>query len=145
MYTYKNKKDTWLCWLFRYTWIFSGYLLNCKFHNAFLRVKKKKVLLAFASMMWLLGFIIVKRLTFSIMCKAINNLCDAAVRFIDMESSCSLFWNIFATNQLECSFRYGVQDMDESAKRIYKVALGTPDDHLVILLAHNGPSGILSS
>ncbi|KAH9806418.1 calcineurin-like metallo-phosphoesterase superfamily protein [Citrus sinensis] len=40
------------------------------------------------------------------------------------------------------SARYGVQDMDESAKRIYKVALGTPDDHLVILLAHNGPSGL---
>ncbi|KAK9213599.1 hypothetical protein WN943_002987 [Citrus x changshan-huyou] len=40
------------------------------------------------------------------------------------------------------SARYGVQDMDESAKRIYKAALGTPDDHLVILLAHNGPSGL---
>lgn len=45
--------------------------------------------------MWLLGFIIVKRLTFSIMCKAINNLRDAAVRFIDMEASCSSYFEIF--------------------------------------------------
>jgi len=31
--------------------------------------------------------------------------------------------------------------MDESAKRIQKAALGTPDDHFLILLAHNGPTG----
>lgn len=31
--------------------------------------------------------------------------------------------------------------MDESAKRIQKAARGTPDDHFLILLAHNGPSG----
>lgn len=31
--------------------------------------------------------------------------------------------------------------MDQSAKRIYKVASGTPEDHLVIILAHNGPAG----
>ncbi|XP_022731944.1 uncharacterized protein LOC111286307 isoform X2 [Durio zibethinus] len=37
---------------------------------------------------------------------------------------------------------YGVQDMDGSAKRIYDAALGTPEDHLVILLAHNGPTGL---
>ncbi|TXG60788.1 hypothetical protein EZV62_012151 [Acer yangbiense] len=40
------------------------------------------------------------------------------------------------------SARYGVQDMDGSAKRIYKAAMGTPKDHLVILLAHNGPTGL---
>jgi len=31
--------------------------------------------------------------------------------------------------------------MDESAKRIQKAALGTPEDHFLILLAHNGPTG----
>ncbi|XP_039071528.1 uncharacterized protein LOC120218699 isoform X1 [Hibiscus syriacus] len=40
------------------------------------------------------------------------------------------------------SARYGIQEMDESAKRIYEAALGTPEDHLVILLAHNGPTGL---
>ncbi|KAK0572829.1 hypothetical protein LWI29_037867 [Acer saccharum] len=40
------------------------------------------------------------------------------------------------------SARYGVQDMDGSAKRIYKAAMGTPKDHLVVLLAHNGPTGL---
>ncbi|KAE8722729.1 hypothetical protein F3Y22_tig00013738pilonHSYRG00091 [Hibiscus syriacus] len=37
---------------------------------------------------------------------------------------------------------YGMQEMDDSAKRIYEAALGTPEDHLVILLAHNGPAGL---
>lgn len=37
--------------------------------------------------------------------------------------------------------RYGVKDMDESAERIQKSALGTPEDHFLILLAHNGPTG----
>ncbi|XVE97506.1 hypothetical protein REPUB_Repub03eG0025300 [Reevesia pubescens] len=40
------------------------------------------------------------------------------------------------------SARYGVQDMDGSAKRICEAALKTPDDHLVIFLAHNGPTGL---
>nr|XP_007154915.1 hypothetical protein PHAVU_003G158400g [Phaseolus vulgaris]ESW26909.1 hypothetical protein PHAVU_003G158400g [Phaseolus vulgaris] len=40
------------------------------------------------------------------------------------------------------SARYGVKDMDESAKRIQKAALGRPDDHFLILLAHNGPTGL---
>ncbi|KAL5842037.1 hypothetical protein ACOSQ3_012640 [Xanthoceras sorbifolium] len=40
------------------------------------------------------------------------------------------------------SARFGVQDMDGSAKRIYNAARGTPEDHLVILLAHNGPTGL---
>ncbi|KAL2338490.1 hypothetical protein Fmac_012936 [Flemingia macrophylla] len=43
------------------------------------------------------------------------------------------------------SARYGVKDMDESAKRIQKAALGTPEDHFLILLAHNGPTGLGSS
>lgn len=38
--------------------------------------------------------------------------------------------------------RYAVHDMDESAKRIYHSSLGTPEDHSVVLLAHNGPTGI---
>ncbi|XVF35520.1 hypothetical protein REPUB_Repub18cG0152900 [Reevesia pubescens] len=29
-----------------------------------------------------------------------------------------------------------------SAKRIYEAALGTPEDHLTIFLAHNGPTGL---
>lgn len=33
--------------------------------------------------------------------------------------------------------------MDGSAKRIYKAALGTPEDHFLILLAHNGPKGAM--
>lgn len=32
--------------------------------------------------------------------------------------------------------------MEESAKRIYKAALGIPEDHSIIFLAHNGPTGI---
>ncbi|XP_037493106.1 uncharacterized protein LOC105633485 isoform X2 [Jatropha curcas] len=43
------------------------------------------------------------------------------------------------------SARYGVQDMDGSAMRIYHTALGTPEDHLLILLAHNGPTGLGSN
>jgi len=31
--------------------------------------------------------------------------------------------------------------MEESAKRIQKAAMGTPEDHFLILLAHNGPTG----
>ncbi|CAI9098912.1 OLC1v1035644C1 [Oldenlandia corymbosa var. corymbosa] len=38
--------------------------------------------------------------------------------------------------------RYNVSGMDESAKRIYQVALKTPEEHSVILLAHNGPTGL---
>ncbi|XP_045814154.1 uncharacterized protein LOC123907818 isoform X1 [Trifolium pratense] len=40
------------------------------------------------------------------------------------------------------SARYGVKDMDGSAKRIQKAAVGTPEDHFLILLAHNGPTGL---
>ncbi|KAG6770201.1 hypothetical protein POTOM_025876 [Populus tomentosa] len=40
---------------------------------------------------------------------------------------------------------YGIQDMDGSADRIYNAALGTPEDHMVILLAHNGPTGLGSN
>ncbi|KAL5709769.1 hypothetical protein ACHQM5_020416 [Ranunculus cassubicifolius] len=41
--------------------------------------------------------------------------------------------------------RYGIKDMDASAEQISKAALGTPTDHLVILLAHNGPAGLGSN
>ncbi|KAL3744212.1 hypothetical protein ACJRO7_013465 [Eucalyptus globulus] len=40
---------------------------------------------------------------------------------------------------------FGVEDMDQSAQRIYKAAMGAPEDHLVILLAHNGPTGLGSN
>ncbi|TYJ97869.1 Metallophos domain-containing protein [Cucumis melo var. makuwa] len=40
------------------------------------------------------------------------------------------------------SARYGVKDMKASAKRIYETAIGAPEDHLVIILAHNGPTGL---
>lgn len=33
--------------------------------------------------------------------------------------------------------------METSAKRIYEAAIGAPEDHLVIILAHNGPSGAI--
>ncbi|GMP35634.1 hypothetical protein CsSME_00008002 [Camellia sinensis var. sinensis] len=38
--------------------------------------------------------------------------------------------------------RYGIHDMEGSAKRIYEAALGTPEGHLIIFLAHNGPTGL---
>lgn len=31
--------------------------------------------------------------------------------------------------------------MNGSAKRIYEAATGTPADHSIIFLAHNGPAG----
>ena len=43
--------------------------------------------------------------------------------------------------KFELSLRYGVKDMDGSARRIQKAALGTPENHFLILLAHNGPTG----
>ncbi|XP_047948212.1 uncharacterized protein LOC125194182 isoform X2 [Salvia hispanica] len=41
--------------------------------------------------------------------------------------------------------RYGIHDMDGSAERIYQAAVGTPADHSVIFLAHNGPTGLGSN
>ncbi|KAL1372159.1 hypothetical protein HN51_002306 [Arachis hypogaea] len=41
--------------------------------------------------------------------------------------------------------RYGIKDMDGSARRIHKAAHGTPEDHFLILLAHNGPTGLGSA
>ncbi|KAF5788186.1 putative protein phosphatase DevT [Helianthus annuus] len=41
--------------------------------------------------------------------------------------------------------RYGVNNMNESAKRISDAALGTPKNHSIILLAHNGPTGLGSN
>ncbi|KAK6151623.1 hypothetical protein DH2020_014258 [Rehmannia glutinosa] len=41
--------------------------------------------------------------------------------------------------------RYGIHDMDGSAKRIYETAMRTPADHSIIFLAHNGPTGLGSN
>ncbi|KAG6421184.1 hypothetical protein SASPL_117734 [Salvia splendens] len=41
--------------------------------------------------------------------------------------------------------RYGIHDMDGSAERINQAAVGTPADHSVIFLAHNGPTGLGSN
>ncbi|WOL08651.1 hypothetical protein Cni_G17404 [Canna indica] len=43
------------------------------------------------------------------------------------------------------SSRYGVNDMEESAKKIYEAAAGTPEGHCVVMLAHNGPTGLGSN
>ncbi|CAM8965945.1 unnamed protein product [Rhodiola kirilowii] len=48
----------------------------------------------------------------------------------------------FLFRKLILAARYGVLSMDESANKIYQTATGGPEDHLVILLAHNGPSGL---
>ncbi|XP_008813672.1 uncharacterized protein LOC103724251 isoform X2 [Phoenix dactylifera] len=40
------------------------------------------------------------------------------------------------------SSRYGVNDMEGSAKKIHGAALGTPEGHSIIFLAHNGPTGL---
>ncbi|KAJ3698957.1 hypothetical protein LUZ61_002662 [Rhynchospora tenuis] len=40
------------------------------------------------------------------------------------------------------SKRYGVNNMEESAKKICKAAWGTPAENIVIILAHNGPTGL---
>ncbi|KAK6944386.1 Calcineurin-like phosphoesterase domain, ApaH type [Dillenia turbinata] len=40
------------------------------------------------------------------------------------------------------SARYGVHNMDASANRIYGAASGTPEEHSIIFLAHNGPTGL---
>lgn len=61
-----------------------------------------------------------------------------------MSHYCS--WFLILTNiavfDLIFSLRYGVQDMDGSAKRIYESVLRAPEGHIVILLAHNGPTGV---
>ncbi|PWA99212.1 alpha/beta-Hydrolases superfamily protein [Artemisia annua] len=41
--------------------------------------------------------------------------------------------------------RYGVHNMNESAKKISEAAVGTPKNHSIILLAHNGPTGLGSN
>lgn len=41
--------------------------------------------------------------------------------------------------------RYGVKDMEGSARKIYEAALGTPEGYTVIVLAHNGPTGLGSN
>lgn len=37
--------------------------------------------------------------------------------------------------------RYGVNDMEQSARKICKAATGTPEENTVVILAHNGPTG----
>lgn len=41
--------------------------------------------------------------------------------------------------------RYGVINMQESARRIYETALGAPEGHYIVFLAHNGPKGLGSN
>lgn len=41
--------------------------------------------------------------------------------------------------------RYGVHNMEESARKIHQAALDTPEDHSIIVLAHNGPTGLGSN
>lgn len=43
------------------------------------------------------------------------------------------------------AMRYGVHDMEESAERICAAARGTPGNHFLIFLAHNGPTGLGSN
>uniref|UniRef100_A0A3B6TM34 Calcineurin-like phosphoesterase domain-containing protein n=2 Tax=Triticum aestivum TaxID=4565 RepID=A0A3B6TM34_WHEAT len=38
--------------------------------------------------------------------------------------------------------RYGVDDMSGSVRKIYDAATAAPEEHSVILLAHNGPTGL---
>ncbi|KAK9101783.1 hypothetical protein Sjap_019037 [Stephania japonica] len=38
--------------------------------------------------------------------------------------------------------RYDVHNMEESGKKIYEAALGTPEGHSIVILAHNGPTGL---
>ncbi|XP_020576004.1 uncharacterized protein LOC110021733 [Phalaenopsis equestris] len=40
------------------------------------------------------------------------------------------------------SQRYGVRNLEESKKKIINAALGAPDGHNLVFLAHNGPSGL---
>lgn len=59
--------------------------------------------------------------------------------------SMHLFLFLLAALQLiemDSPFRYGIHDMEASAKRIYETVLGTPEDHVVLFLAHNGPTGL---
>lgn len=41
--------------------------------------------------------------------------------------------------------RYGVHNMEESARKIYETALGAPEGHYIVVLAHNGPKGLGSN
>ena len=42
---------------------------------------------------------------------------------------------------LRCRCRYNVGSLKESAERIASAAAGAPEDHAIIFLGHNGPSG----
>ncbi|KAK3010889.1 hypothetical protein RJ639_011614 [Escallonia herrerae] len=43
------------------------------------------------------------------------------------------------------SVMYGVHNMAGSANKIYGAAVGAPEDHCLVLLAHNGPTGLGSN
>ncbi|KAK9666123.1 hypothetical protein RND81_07G003600 [Saponaria officinalis] len=47
--------------------------------------------------------------------------------------------NLFRKKLLK---RFGVKTMEDSADKIHKAAMETPDGHSVIFLAHNGPAGL---
>ncbi|XP_074310351.1 uncharacterized protein LOC141646320 [Silene latifolia] len=47
--------------------------------------------------------------------------------------------NLFRKKLLK---KYGVKTMEESADKIHKAAMETPDGHSIIFLAHNGPTGL---
>uniref|UniRef100_A0A803KUH9 Calcineurin-like phosphoesterase domain-containing protein n=1 Tax=Chenopodium quinoa TaxID=63459 RepID=A0A803KUH9_CHEQI len=59
--------------------------------------------------------------------------CSGASSFLSSFASCiSLLRHV----------RYGVQNMEESAHKIHMAASGTPEDHSIIFLSHNGPTGL---
>ncbi|RAL43480.1 hypothetical protein DM860_012621 [Cuscuta australis] len=41
--------------------------------------------------------------------------------------------------------RYGVHNMEESAQKIHQAALDIPEEHSIVVLAHNGPAGLGSN
>uniref|UniRef100_A0A0A9F1L6 Calcineurin-like phosphoesterase domain-containing protein n=1 Tax=Arundo donax TaxID=35708 RepID=A0A0A9F1L6_ARUDO len=60
---------------------------------------------------------------------------------LDLDDNCTLIYHHhLLVLQLPC--RYGVNDMAGSAKKIYDAAAGAREGHSVILLAHNGPTGL---
>ncbi|KAL9232419.1 hypothetical protein vseg_007533 [Gypsophila vaccaria] len=41
--------------------------------------------------------------------------------------------------------RYGIRTMEESAEKIHNAAMATPEEHSIIFLSHNGPTGLGSN
>ncbi|EFJ32336.1 hypothetical protein SELMODRAFT_227655 [Selaginella moellendorffii] len=44
-----------------------------------------------------------------------------------------------------CKEMYGIHSLEESATKISELALGAPKEHAIIVLGHNGPTGLGSS